>query len=171
MIGEGTILLASKVGAPIRRAEPADAPALARMRYDLRTGLAAAIEGEEAFLARCAAWMALRLLPDSGWRCWVVEQEGELIGAVWLEVIEKLPSPGTEAERHGYLTGFYVLPSARGSGIGSLLLSECIWDAETIGVDKLILWPTPASRTLYARHGFAVREDLFERRRPARWRR
>lgn len=28
-------------------------------------------------------------------------------------------------------------------------------------VDAVILWPTPASRTLYDRHGFAVRDDLF----------
>jgi hypothetical protein len=31
-------------------------------------------------------------------------------------------------------------------------------------VDATILWPTPASRTLYLRHGFAVRDDLLERR-------
>ena len=171
MIGEGTIMLASTVGASIRRAEPADAPALARMRYDLRTGIAAAIEGEEAFLARCTAWMASRLLPGTGWYCWVAQVGDALAGAVWLEVIEKLPRPGAEVERHGYVTGFYVVPAVRGSGLGSQLLVECIWEAETIGIDRLILWPTPASRSLYERHGFAVRDDLFERRRPARWRR
>lgn len=171
MISDGTILLQRPAGATIRTAAPADAAELARMRYDLRTGLAAAIEGEEAFLARCTAWMALRLLPDTGWRCLVVEEDDRLLGAVWLEVIEKLPSPGAEAERHGYITGFYVRSRARGRGLGSQLLAECIWEAESIGVDKLILWPTPESRSLYQRHGFAVREDLFERRRMRRWQR
>ena len=169
MISDGTILLQRPVRATIRRAVPADAPALARMRYDLRTGLAAAIEGEEAFLARCTAWMALRLLPDTGWHCLVAEEGDRLLGAVWLEVIEKLPSPGAEEERHGYITGFYVRATARGRGIGSQLLAECIWEGESIGVDKLILWPTPDSRSLYQRHGFAVREDLLERRRIRRW--
>jgi hypothetical protein len=35
---------------------------------------------------------------------------------------------------------------------------------EARAVDAVVLWPTPASRTLYLRHGFAVREDLMERR-------
>jgi hypothetical protein len=43
-----------------------------------------------------------------------------------------------------------------------------VWEAETIGVDRLVLWPTPESRTLYERHGFAVRDDLLERRRGRR---
>jgi hypothetical protein len=29
-------------------------------------------------------------------------------------------------------------------------------------MDAVILWPTPRSRRLYERHGFAVRKDLFE---------
>ena len=32
-------------------------------------------------------------------------------------------------------------------------------------MDAVILWPTPPSRSLYLRHGFAFREDLMERRR------
>lgn len=171
MVIQGTILGPPKVAGGLRRAAPADAPALARMRYDLRTGIAAAIEGEEAFLARCTAWMAVRLLPETGWRCVVAEDRGRLAGAVWLEIIEKLPSPGAEPERHGYITGFYVAASHRGKGIGSQLLGECIWEAETIGVDKLVLWPTPESRSLYERHGFTVRDDLLERRRGRRWQR
>jgi GNAT superfamily N-acetyltransferase len=171
MTSDGTILLERATGAMIRPAVPTDAPHLARMRYDLRTSIAAAIEGEEAFLARCTAWMALRLLPGTGWRCLVAEEGECLLGAVWLEAIEKLPSPGAESERHGYVTGFYVREAARGRGLGSRLLGECVWEAETIGVDKLILWPTPDSRSLYLRHGFAVRDDLLERRRVARWQR
>ena len=168
MVIQGTILGPPRGGSLLRRAAPGDAPALARMRYDLRTGIAAGIEGEDAFLARCTAWMAVRLLPGTGWHCAVVEEQGRLVGAIWLEIIEKLPSPGAEAERHGYLTGFYVAASHRGKGLGTRLLGECVWEAETIGVDRLVLWPTPESRTLYERHGFAVRDDLLERRRGRR---
>lgn len=171
MVIQGTILGPPRAANMVRRAEPSDAAALARLRYDLRTGIAAAVEGEEAFLARCTAWMAVRLLPESGWRCWVYEERGQVVGSAWLEVIEKLPSPGAEGERHGYITGLYVADSARGRGVGSRLLEECVWEAETIGIDKLVLWPTPDSRSLYVRHGFAVRDDLLERRRQRRWQR
>jgi hypothetical protein len=29
----------------------------------------------------------------------------------------------------------------------------------------VLLWPTPRSRSLYLRHGFATRDDVLERRR------
>jgi len=31
-----------------------------------------------------------------------------------------------------------------------------------LGVDSVILWPTARSRTLFARNGFAVPDDIME---------
>jgi hypothetical protein len=56
----------------IRLAEPGEAPALARLRYEFRAGQDPATEDESHFLARCGAWMAARLTPGSHWRRWVV---------------------------------------------------------------------------------------------------
>ncbi len=41
-----------------RPAGPADAPELARLRYDFRVELGEPNEEREVFVARCAAWMA-----------------------------------------------------------------------------------------------------------------
>ena len=148
----------------IRLAEPTDAPSLARLRYEFRAGHDPATEAEAGFVARCRAWMASRLTPESHWRCWVVEEAGRLAGAVWLQLIEKIPNPGAEAETHGYISNLYVEPSRRGAGLGSMLMDTCLRFCEKEAVDAVILWPTPPSRSLYERHGFAVREDLLERR-------
>ena len=148
----------------IRLAGPADAPALARLRYDLRAGHDPAYEAEDDFLARCGAWMASRLSPGGSWRCWVVEEAGRLVGAIWLQFIEKIPNPGVEAEKHGYISNLYVEPSRRGAGLGSTLMDTCLRCCDNEAVDAVILWPTPRSRRLYERHGFEAREDLFERR-------
>jgi GNAT superfamily N-acetyltransferase len=148
----------------IRLAAPADAPVLARLRYDLRANTDPATEPEAEFLARCTSWMAVRLAAGGSWRCWVAEEAGRVVGTIWLCRIEKLPNPAAEPECHGYISSVYVDPSRRGNGVGSLLLDTCLRVCMEEGMDAVVLWPTPRSRGLYERHGFAVRDDLFERR-------
>ena len=148
----------------IRLAEPTDAPALAQLRYDFRARLDPVTEPEADFLARCTSWMAARLVPGTCWRCWVAEETGRLVGTLWLHLIEKIPNPVAEAESHGYITNVYVEPSRRGKGLGSQLMDTCVQMCKADGLDALILWPSPRSRSLYERHGFAVHDDLFERR-------
>jgi GNAT superfamily N-acetyltransferase len=87
-----------------------------------------------------------------------------VVGTIWLHRIEKLPNPVGEAETHGYVSSLYVDPACRGEGLGGRLLGACLEACLAEGVDAVILWPTPRSRSLYQRHGFAVREDLLERR-------
>src|SRR5678816_1113085 len=54
----------------IRAAQPADAPVLARLRYEFRASEDPVVEPEADFLARCTAWMAAQLAPGGSWRCW-----------------------------------------------------------------------------------------------------
>lgn len=101
-------------------------------------------------------------LKEAAWHCWVVETDEHLAGAVWLQLVEKIPNPRSEPEHHAYITNFYVEEQARGQGIGTRLLREVIEWCRTRDVHAVILWPTDRSRTLYERHGFAVRDDLLE---------
>ena len=151
-------------GVTIRLAEPTDAPALAQLRYDFRASLDPVTEPEADFLARCTSWMAARLGPGNCWRCWAAVEAGRLVGSLWLHRIEKIPNPVAEAESHGYITNVYVEPTRRGEGLGSQLMDTCVQVCTADGLDALILWPSQRSRSLYERHGFAVRDDLFERR-------
>jgi GNAT superfamily N-acetyltransferase len=149
------------VGA-IRRAGPADAAALARIRYDFRAEVGAATEPREAFEARCGAWMAARLASDSAWRCWVAEEGGEIVGAAWAQAVEKVPNPVDEPELHVYVTNVYVRAERRSLGTGGALLGKAVGWAREAGAHSVFLWPTPRSRSLYARHGFAQPEELLE---------
>jgi ribosomal protein S18 acetylase RimI-like enzyme len=150
----------------IRRAGPADAPALARLRYAFRTELDPATESEANFLERCTGWMEHHLGPGGRWCCWVAEAGPSLVGTVWLQLIEKLPNPVGHRGQHGYVSSVYVVPQLRDTGLGSALLEACLAEAETRGLDALFLWPTDRSRAWYARHGFEVSGDLLERRPP-----
>ena len=146
----------------IRLATPADAGVLARLRYEFRASMRRPTEDEASFLGRCTRWMEERLRPGSQWRCWVVEREGAIEGHLWLQLIEKIPNPVTERENHGYITNVYLQPQARNAGAGAMLMAAAMAWCEEHEVDSVILWPTERSRTLYARFGFAVRDDLME---------
>jgi GNAT superfamily N-acetyltransferase len=148
----------------VRRANPGDAPELARLRYEFRTELDPAAESKEAFVERCTRWMAEELATGSAWCCWVAVFGGTLVGTAWLQMIEKLPNPVGHLGHHGYVSSVYVIPELRNAGIGSALLNACLIQAEAEPIDALFLWPTSRSRALYERHGFAVRDDLLERR-------
>ncbi|MBI5946885.1 MAG: GNAT family N-acetyltransferase [Chloroflexi bacterium] len=147
----------------IRLATSADAAALARLRWEFRSALNEATEDEAGFVARCGEWMAARLAAGSAWRCWVVEAPArEISGNLWLQLIEKVPNPVPELEHHAYITNVYLQLELRGSGAGELLVETALAWCRERGVDSVVLWPTPRSRTLYARHGFAVRDDVME---------
>jgi len=148
----------------LRAGVPSDAGPLARLRFAFRRDVEAPAETEADFLARCEPWMAARLASGS-WRSWVLEQQGELVGNVWLQFLEKLPNPVAEPEWHGYISSLFVRPEARGSGLGSRLLVAALEACDHRGCDAVLLWPTPRSRSLYLRYGFTVRDDLLERRR------
>jgi GNAT superfamily N-acetyltransferase len=147
----------------VRRATPNDANALAALRYAFRSSIGIAVEVEEAFVARCAAWMRSRLADDTRWRVWILEAAAQPIGNIWLQLIEKLPNPVEEPETHGYVTNFFVRPEYRGDGGGSRLLKAALAECGASSVDTIILWPTPQSRSLYERHGFSVTEAVMTR--------
>ena len=150
----------------IRPAGRADAEALARLRWDFRASLAPPNEPADAFVARCARWMADRLGEGRAWRSWIADDPGAVRfqGTVWLGFLEKLPNPVGEPECHAYVSNLYVRPEARGRGLGEALLRAALAACDSRRVDAVILWPTPKSRSLYGRNGFRAVGDVMERR-------
>jgi GNAT superfamily N-acetyltransferase len=145
----------------IRVATEADAPALARFRYELRSSKCQMIESDAEFIERCTAWMRKRLRDDSSWQCWIAECDQTPCGNVWAQLVEKIPNPAAETECYVYLTNFYVREEYRGEGIGTQLLSELLAWSKAKNAHTIILWPRERSKTLYARYGFAAADDLM----------
>ena len=145
----------------VRAATPADAAALAELRYEFRSGRSTPTESREDFVPRCRDFMA-QALALGPWRAWVAETDAGIVGQIWMNVIQKLPNPGAERERHGYVSNLFVRPESRG-GVGTRLLESVLQFAADERIDRIVLWATPESRTLYARYGFTRDGEVFER--------
>ena len=148
----------------IRPATAQDADVLAELRWEFRSAKTAPTETHDAFVQRCAVWMRDELARGA-WRAWVAvdNPNSRIIGQLWLQLVSKLPNPAEERERHAYISNVYVTPGARG-GVGSRLLQTAIDWTSAHDVDRIVLWPTARSRTLYQRHGFTVSGNVLELR-------
>jgi GNAT superfamily N-acetyltransferase len=157
----------------VRLATVDDASTLARLRFAFRAEQHPVIESELEFTTRCVAWMRPRIGPSSRWRIWLLEHSRhsppsgesavrpETVGMLWVQIVEKLPNPGSEPELHAYVSSFYVRADARNSGGGSRLLQAALDECRAFHVDSVFLWPTARSRPLYERHGFRVSEAIL----------
>ena len=147
--------------AVVRRAVPSDAEELARLRYAFRLERRPATEEPDAFFERCASWMRPRLNVDSPWSVFVAERDGQIVGNVWVQIIEKIPNPGPEPELHAYVSNFFIVPHERDTGLGTRMLNVILEHCRTHSVDTVFLWPSERSRPLYDRFGFEAPTDVL----------
>src|SRR5262245_54538406 len=109
-------------GIQFEQATVADAPLLARLRWDFR-----AEDGEtpvidrDAFLEACAMFFRDGIASGE-WAVWVARIGEEIISQQCIRLIRPVPRPCSPSDVYGYLTNVYTVPAYRGRGIGSELL-------------------------------------------------
>ena len=138
----------------LRRATPADAEELTRLRGVMHLAMGSASLPEEWRIACEAAFRRRLELP--GFVAFGVEERGRLVscGAGWLE--EHLPSPGQYDGRRGHIASMSTEPDARRKGYGRLVFGALMAWFTDQGVVRVDLRATDDGRQLYESFGFRV---------------
>ena len=66
-----------------------------------------------------------------------------------------------ESERLAYVSNLYVRVDARG-GTGTRLLETALDWCRAHEIDRVVLWPSKRSVSLYVAHGFSQGGDVME---------
>ncbi|MBA1334948.1 MAG: Histone acetyltransferase HPA2 [Firmicutes bacterium] len=106
----------------------------------------------EALVAQITAEFINNYNPERE-RCWIAEMNGEIVGSVF--VVQK-------DEEVAKLRLLLVEPKARGLGLGTRLVHECIRFAKRVGYRKLVLWTNSVlleARHIYRKAGFTLVEE------------
>ena len=90
---------------------------------------------------------------------WVAEMNGEVVGGAGIYPTKGIPEDTTE------LVKMYLVPSARGLGIGKTLIEKCIQYAREKGYIRLYLESMPELKraiSVYEQFGFKYLEKQFD---------
>ena len=148
----------------IRAASTTDARALAELRWEFRSAQNAPAEAHDAFVKRCAMWMRRELQSSGAWKAWVAldNQVACRTGVAADDPEDPEPEPArrsgadrlpVQPVRHRRVSRRHRHQAARS---GALLVPR------RTDIDRVVLWPSRRSVTLYLSHGFSHGGEVME---------
>lgn len=136
----------------VRNHQPGDMGRVIASQARSYTGTYGWNDEYEALVAEICAHF-LRHFDPARERCWIAEQDGRLVGSVFL-----VKGSGTTAK----LRLLHVDDAARGQGLGTRLVTECVRFAQAAGYTRLELWTNDiltAARRIYQAIGFTLEKE------------
>jgi GNAT superfamily N-acetyltransferase len=148
----------------VRTGGPADAGALADLRFAWRAGERGEQGLDESrFAEALTTWMDEHRsthLPSLAVR----DGRPVPVGMAWLAIVDRVPGPGRFLRRSGNVQSLYVVPAERGNGVGTALMEALLAESRRLGLDYLTAHPSQRALPLYRRLGFAETDQILELR-------
>jgi GNAT superfamily N-acetyltransferase len=137
----------------VRKATAADAPALARLRWQwLAEKRDEPSVDRASFLAFFAAWVIDHLPTHVPF---LLEVDGRIAGMAWLMLADRVPSPARVDRRTGDVQSVYVLPELRNGGAGAALIDAVLAEARDRELEHVTVHSSERASPFYLRSGFA----------------
>lgn len=118
--------------------------------------LSSGVDPDAEFGERLSAWLADERDRRTTWLAWAGE---DAIGMASLFEYRRMPRPGREDSRWGYLSNMFVRQEFRNRGVGSALLAATVAAADERAYARLVLSPSERAVAFYQRSGFIVPDD------------
>lgn len=114
----------------------------------------------DAFAVDLGQWLAG---PGCSHHAFVARgDDGRVVGMAWLALVPRVPRPGTTTRASGDIQSVFVLPEARGKGIGGALIEAVTTHAQQLGADRVNVHSGRKAVALYERLGFASSQQLLQ---------
>ena len=140
----------------VRRASPADVPALLALRLAFDTELAGELPPDRvaAHVASVREYLESHL-PDGRFLAWVADTpDGTVVGMAGMVVIDRPPHPRSRRPGEGFVYTVYTAPGWRRRGVARRLMEAVIDHARALRLRRVLLRASEDGRALYDALGF-----------------
>ena len=93
---------------------------------------------------------------------WVAEVDGEIVSAMFVYMIPKIPKPGGNSKYIAYLTNVFTAKEYRNQKIGTKLLEHIKKVLAEEKCELIFVFPSENSVSFYERNGFSQENEIFE---------
>ena len=96
------------------------------------------------------------------YKIWVAEDHGEIVSAMFVYMIPKIPKPNGNSKYIAYLTNVFTAKEYRNKKIGTKLLEHIKKVLAEEKCELIFVFPSENSVSFYERNGFSQENEIFE---------
>ena len=148
----------------ISQADADDVAGLARLLWLNSSDEELERRAVDAFAVEFGQWWAAR---DDAHVAYVARlDQSEIVGMAWVALVPRVPRPGATSRLSADIQSVFVIPDARGRGIGSALVKAASEHAIDAGALHVTVHSGRKAVPVYERLGFESSRQLLQRHRP-----
>ncbi|WP_167456846.1 MULTISPECIES: GNAT family N-acetyltransferase [Microbacterium] len=145
----------------IERAGPDDVRGLARVKWIDRAADDAGDAEFDSFVTALSSWWDDHRATHSAFVARTIDDE--IVGAAWVALLPRVPSPGASNRLSADIQSVFVLPEHRGEGVGTALVDAATAHAHGAGASRVTVHSSERAVPVYRRLGFAGSPKLLQR--------